>query len=1442
MNIYEQIEEDPSLVPDSDLNTPDNKNVIENQPNEDNIIQEGQEGELQPISPNQQATEQLDTPNVIDRPINPEVLPDLTDPEVRQQMKEDQSIWWGMPRGDERKAARDQWINKYWGSEKKYNDRAALYGSSNPIESVGNTMEILAAGGMGLADYGADLIGLLPGLAGVDNAYDRYTAKMFTNPNVQAIRNISKIVLPSIITGNIITQLTGKAGAAGMLSKVQQYGVGFGLNTIVDSAIVSLADQSAEQNYFDLAYQNDFLNLFGRGQVLEVPEILRVMGNSSPFFNRFTAGMVDLPWSALGNLIGWGMAFKSDVKGPIIGWMEPLDDAAKTYKNGVILSTTDAKNIQEMEELQTALQSGKLSKVEEAEAIDRLILLEESSGNLDDIDNALRLDEDLLDSERNLAAGRKIADNGGEIPTNKVDGDISPDITDPNRPTPTPGNVAKNKADLAAIRQGTSVGDPAGIDTELSKKGISPETPARDTTVNISKVNTGDFNAVVDGFSFNQKQMRAAAWGYYADIVDPDGTLDDIVTLFNSNKDTKNLLRGKLQIEYIPDDQFHAAMLAVRDLMDIFSGRQINETSARVMASLGFDIRTTAESTFKYKGLADFDTGMDRMLDKIEYLLDEIELSKYVAGWQLKNKDWMTSVPLENLEEAASDVLAGFRNQSISIHAKNRKFVQTLRRAKEYNPEALRALTAAFVQTEGDVDTMSKLIKFASEQVDPLTLIKSPDPRKMTLFSKSLFSVVFNNVLSAGSVVKATVAGQVIQIANAMTTMPGHLFWGLVDGDLLPQVQKANFLYHDSIRVYKKSLGYAWRQMLKTHQDPTTMIRNSRKDFIFQDYKAQEVVDDVRQGIWEPDQNIGKIWQHNVQKGMFQLGQSRWARYPMTGMAFPDAFSKGVMSHKWSRFYAYLDTIDEFGWADPKKLRRAEIKYRRSFFNKDGTLTDSWVGRQADDVNFTADDNISKVITQGTNAFPLLRYGFMFPRTESNAFKYAMSFTPITLIPGAGKVSKTLWAGSDESIALALKEHGIDMASTPYAKEIWKELRAEYTGRLIFGAGITKLGWDYAMSGGITGSGHHDPAIRRREERELGLKYKTFRVPGTNKRVSYEGIPIVDPLFTILGNMVYYGKQLDEHVYEDLHAKIASTLVHAFGDNKLETLGFLSDLLLLEKSSVERFAKRVITSTFIPAEIRQLTKAIDNSLKNVSDDFGNFIQSQLPVTVGNVPTHRTMVTGLPVRDTNNGWLRWMNAFGGIKFSEDNLDSPDKDDPFTVKFPNGEVWKGTTQDALQQLVQYPFSEIATSSKGSIKYSEDQVEKLIFTMHSIGPFGKNGNGSSLKDGSELFWKLRDIISAPKYQEELALFRAATVERASSETPDLRLKLRGTRMYREIKAVVKQYKELAEQVIDLNSLIEAQQAIDYHVEEGDIDQAERIRKLNTQRQQLLQYGGSR
>ena len=122
-----------------------------------------------------------------------------------------------------------------------------------------------------------------------------------------------------------------------------------------------------------------------------------------------------------------------------------------------------------------------------------------------------------------------------------------------------------------------------------------------------------------------------------------------------------------------------------------------------------------------------------------------------------------------------------------------------------------------------------------------------------------------------------------------------------------------------------------------------------------------------------------------------------------------------------------------------------------------------------------------------------------------------------------------------------------------------------------------------------------------------------------------------------------------------------------------------------------------------------------------------------------------------------------------------------------------------------------------------------------MHSIG-------GRDLKEGSELFWKIYDILSSQKYHDELFLVRGAMVDANVINTPDLKIKLESTQMYRELRALIKEYKGVAETTIDLNELINAQKEIDYEVGEGNINEAVKIQQRNTKRQELLEYGGSR
>lgn len=73
----------------------------------------------------------------------------------------------------------------------------------------------------------------------------------------------------------------------------------------------------------------------------------------------------------------------------------------------------------------------------------------------------------------------------------------------------------------------------------------------------------------------------------------------------------------------------------------------------------------------------------------------------------------------------------------------------------------------------------------------------------MSLFSKSLFSLVFSNVLSLRSISKAVQSGIVQQVIAPMNSIQGALVWGLVKGDLPDQLRKTFYAYSSFNHVNK---------------------------------------------------------------------------------------------------------------------------------------------------------------------------------------------------------------------------------------------------------------------------------------------------------------------------------------------------------------------------------------------------------------------------------------------------------------------------------------------------------------------------------------------------------------------------------------------------------------------------------------------------------------
>ena len=1153
----------------------------------------------------------------------------------------------------QREAAKKAWYLKYYGMtpwqydqldgkrKEKYDNYSA--------QGLNDTFRNLADIGAGsTTDWIMDYIGVLPGMAGLDNWYDKRTRSK--TGMMQGVRKMLSIVVPSILSGGKVQQQLGKLPAD--MPKYQKRLVAMGAYSAQEAAVIGLSDVGEDENA--LRALNDFFpGVFGPKGMLPIPDWAKTLDSDSPRVRKYknmfdTAGL-----SIIGTTLGSFIQIKGGQK--TMGWHEPLDEAAVKYKQQAVVESADIDRLIKIQEIDTqlALGSDNISSKVQASLIDERMRLVSELDNVDDLDQALDQLDNGFASERTTAAEAKLA--SGADPT-EFDPDITPVLDEAGnaRQSVPPGNVARNMADVAANKTGISSGDNAPILTEAMRaKGLMVGNTSRDAIMGVAEQarDTGRFNALVDGFRFTNEQMNETAWAIYKDIVNPELGLEDMKALFAENKDVKNLLLGRFQVEYINEEQARAAAFAMRDLADRFLGRKIAESSARVMDTLGREAATIAEAVQGLEGFVDNPRAMDLIIDKMLFLMDEYALNKYIAGWSLRNKNYFDAIPQDrNIKEVIETLTNEFKTAENAIHAKNLKFTEELKRLADENPLAMRPLIDAFAHTDGDVDSLAKLMKWSAEQVTPTGMLKSPDPKQMNLFTRSAWGVIYNNVLSGISAFRAGVGNTSQLILKPITGFLGHGIWGLADDF---EGFKRTMYYNGAVHeTNKRALDNAFTMMKKANKDANFMTKSYRKDFVFKEDAAWGIMEDMRP-VWEAEGNWGRIYQYDMAKAMLDMSRMSALRYGMTGMVFTDVFSQTHLAHYLSRTRAYDDVFSEFGYADWDKIAIAEKKHYDAMFDADGLIKDNALKAIQGELALNLDDGLANWINQGTTAYPISKFMLMFPRTGSNYVRNALSWTPISIIPGMNKYSKTIWARTDDDIARALAEHGIDMANTPNAKEIFKNLRAEYTGRIAFSGLLTKGLWDYAMAGNITGNGHYNKARRAKERDQLGYEPKMINIGG--RWVSYKGIVGVDPILSILGDMAYYARDLDQPFMEDIMAKTMWTLSATFLNET--PLASLEPLIAIQSGNLSRFNAFVANATraMIPqsSALGVLSKAITSSQKDIDGSIVKTVQNKIPVASSFLPEQRDFWTGEPLNDIQNPVLRFLNAFSPIKISGTN---------------------------------------------------------------------------------------------------------------------------------------------------------------------------------------------
>lgn len=1190
--------------------------------------------ELTPITADQQAG------------INPpEQLIEQPEPEVPM---DEQSAGWqtfleAQEAGPE---ALDAWyVENYGRTKDEYTQMVAdNHDFAGIIEAGKMGGQLALAGGLGLVDTVVDAMAL-PGVdrgglgAEFNKWWDKNTA--FKNPAYQAARDILGALIPVAGFSGAATKAISATKTPRLYKALGILGADIG----IDAAYIGVSDQGKDENLFRV--------LDDAFPWLSFPEDIKTLDDDDVRLRRLKNLYASGPMAIVGNLLGSVGYIKSGLDK--FNWFRPKDKTAGAVKKILQQADSDPDTLERIAEINEALASGKLTKTEvrELEKTKKILTEQVETKGYSDVTaeplEALTAKEiDLDNAELDAAAIRKLEEDPFG---NNFDPVITPALGREgtvSRPGIKPGAVIRNAADNAAIRAGIP-GDPAPMISEsMLSKVFKAGGRSRKAVQGLMEAfrDGGDFDVKVSKMRFSKSFLESDAFELYTKIIG-NHDVDELRKSFR--RATYPIKDGEIQ--YLSDVDTVAVGYAMRDLIDTYLGRPIAAQSARVMNTLGAEVRTLAESATAFEGIVDQDIVIEKAIDKLAMLTEEFALSKYVAGYQLQKFNWIQKLfSGEDTDTLAKMTIAEFDEASSKAHAQAMQLRKTLTGLKENDPRMMKPLMEAFVMSNGDVDTIDKLTKYAFDQINPLNYLINKNG--MNLFSKNLTSIVLNNVLSGLSAARASIANTV---ALAIKPVQAGLGSGIAamytrDAD---ELRRFSYIYSGWAETNRRSVVNAWKTIKAVNANPNANIDLIRKDLRLFDDKTWDTIDAVAENSWKQD-NIGAYAMYTWADFNKKVAQWPLMRWGTTAMSGADGYVNTTMASQIARVRAY-DNVQKAGKElSPANLRAAEKEVYKTMFDENGRLTDYAASHMSGEIALNLDNEFADGISSAIGRIPLLRHFMMFPRTGLNGLQVAGSYVGASLIPipGFNKYAKVLYARTQDDIADALSAHGLkNFKDDPNAMAIFKHLKREYMGRLAFSGALVAALWAYGAAGNIRGNGAINAHERKLQRDSLKVGTKEIKI-GDNW-YSYSGIDSIETVLSIIGDYWYHARDISPEKGSELRERLTWTLAATFGDKTTLTgLEPFFSMLDGNENAFNKSAANMIRG-YIPGSggLGVLANAISSSQKDIYNDMMGYVKNRLPFVNTTLPEQIDFWTGEPLNDIDNPALRLFQAGNPIRVSD-----------------------------------------------------------------------------------------------------------------------------------------------------------------------------------------------
>lgn len=1272
------------------------------------------------------------------------------------------------------------------------------------------------AGGLGVVDTVVDAMAL-PGVdrgglgAEFNKWWDKNTA--FKNPAYQAARDILGAIIPVAAGSKVATS----AISATNMPRVQKALSIVGAEIGIDAAYMGVSDQGKEENLFR--------TLDDAFPWLQFPDDLKTLDDDSTSVRRIKNIYASTPFAIAGNILGSVLELGNKV--PSFGWFKPKDEQAVAAKKALQQTNNDPETLVKLAEIDEAIASKSLTKAEVKELESTKTILKDQLENkgfsdvtTEPLESGVSRELDLNQIEMDEAAIRKLEADPFTV---RYDPVITPALAKPGtvgRSGVKPGAAIRNAGDFTAINKGVTDGDPAPMVSEgVLSKFLKAGGRSRNAVLGLMEAarDAGDYDVVVDKFRFTKSQMDEDAFKWYTQIIGAND-VDELRRSFT--RDVKNIKGGS--VEYLSEDATLGAAFAMRDLTDRYLGRPIAAQSARVMGTLGAEVRTLSESAQMFEGIVDENVVAEKVIDKLTMLTEEFALSKYVAGWQLQNKNFFQKVMgAADADNLVQMTIAEFDVASSKAHQQAMNLRQMLTELKDTDPQLMKPLMDAFVLSNGNVDTIDKLTKWAFDNINPANYIANKDG--MNLFSKSLTSIVLNNVLSGLSAGRAIIANSVALVQKPINSFLGTGLTAAFTKDA-DELRRFSYIHSGIVETNRRALNNAWQTLKAVNADPTANIDLIRKDLRLFDNKTWDTVDDVAENVWK-EQNQGAYAMYTWAKINKHVAEWPAMRWGTTAMSGADGYVNSSMASMVARIRAYDNLAQQGIEPTAKALRAAEKEVYATMFDETGRMTDWAASHMSGEIALNLDNEAANFISSQIEKTPLLRHLIMFPRTGLNALQVAGSYTVLAgetaaalalRKQGLSRYAKVLTAKTKDEIGEALAMHGLkNIDDDPNAMAIFEYLKREYRGRLAFSATLVAALGSYAMAGNIRGNGAVNPQERKLHRDSLGWRPKEVKLGG--KWVSFAGLDTIEPILTLMGDYAFHARDISPEKSGEMLDQLMWTISATFLDKTyLKGLEPLIKIANGDETALNKFISNTARG-YIPAAgaLGVAANAVSSSQKDIYNDFIGYLKNRIPVANTTLPEQIDFWTGKPLNDIDNPILRFLNAISPIKISDDQ-------EPWRKwLFESG--WDG-------------HSMIRRDSTGKHEYTPEQREIIYRFMAEDNLAAEIASERFMGNQAfnDILGKVRDL---KKNKQQITDRDGNPIEYRVQLTP----------VHRAIDNLIRESKKRAEarlladaRYADLAAGIYTQQAVDEAMKAGDIEGAFDIgqqRKQQLTKQQKIQ-----